>query len=75
MTHAYVMNAANPLNYEEELNKTFELNNLPTIKTPSHPPSNMIITRCLQAEYEAGRPTEEEKTMEENSEEATDSKA
>lgn len=45
------------------------------MKIPSKPPSNNIITRCLQAENEAGRPGEECKTRKENIEEATVNKS
>lgn len=50
MMHAHFMNMANPGSYEEELNKILELNNLPTIKVPSNPPSASIITRAYEAE-------------------------
>lgn len=48
MRHAHVMNIEIPGSYEEQLNKTLRANNLPTLKIPTIPKSEKIITKCFK---------------------------
>ena len=44
--HAHFINIANPGTYNEEVNKVFKLNNLPSIVLPPDPPSIVILEKA-----------------------------
>ena len=48
MAHAHHLNAANPGTFNEELQKLFKANNLPTINIPTDPPSKDILNLTNQ---------------------------
>lgn len=50
MLHAHFIDIKNPGIYEEELNKTLSITNLPTIKIINNPPSHKIIKKIPQGE-------------------------
>lgn len=56
--HAHFMNSANLGTYKE-LNKIFSLNNLPTMKIPTVPQSDKIISKFVQAEDHKTKQNEE----------------
>ncbi len=48
MWHAHHANAINPGSYEREVNKMFKANNLPELKVPDAPPSDLILAKMTQ---------------------------
>lgn len=49
MYHAHFENMVNPGSYEKVMNVMFKANNLPTLKIPVVPQSNIIIAKVTEA--------------------------
>ncbi len=58
MLHAHIMNISEPGCFEAELNATFTANNLPTIKIPRTPKSDLLIKKLTEEEEKTVTDTE-----------------